>query len=137
MKMTAAVTPGIIATIVVILIIATILIVFYFVCRSDDPARDHTCVAMLYPQSRRELRQLRIPLDPINATNEYQNPGFVDEKVKEKEPTGNHEVQMHRSTTTQSKETNATETIAQTGNISQQQGFVTLSLHSLASSQAE
>lgn len=80
-----ALSPGLIASIVVILIIAVVLIIFYFVCRSDDPARDHTCVALLYPSSRRDLQQLRIPLDPVNITEEHENAGYEKEKERKED----------------------------------------------------
>lgn len=84
-------SPGVIATIVVVTIIAIALLVFYFACRSDDPVRDHTCVALLYPRTRRELQQLRIPLDPVNPSDIGVNSGYQPDCEETKE----HNVQVH------------------------------------------
>ncbi|XP_031557076.1 uncharacterized protein LOC116293756 [Actinia tenebrosa] len=86
-------SPGVIATIVVVAIIALVLIIFYFVCRSDDPVRDHTCVALLYPRTRREFQQLRVPLDPINPTDIGVNSAYEPDSDENKKR--EHNVQIH------------------------------------------
>lgn len=123
-------SPGIIATIAVILFVAVVLVILYFVCRSDDPARDHTCVALLYPQSRRELRQLKIPLDPINSTNEQENQGYEEDKAdkNDTEETSHHKVQIHNA----SQREDMNSSIDENQNESQK-GFVELSLETLRS----
>ncbi|EDO38479.1 predicted protein [Nematostella vectensis] len=96
-----AVTPGVIATIVVIAVIAVGMLLLYFVCRSDDPVKDHTCVAMLYPRSRSELRQLKVPLDPGEPTDIHVNAAYEhDEHATEPEhhAAGQHAVMVHMRT---------------------------------------
>lgn len=128
-------SPGLIASIVVILIIALVLIVLYFMCRSDDPARDHTCVAILYPSSRRELRQLRIPLDPLDITDMHENAGYEEEKERNDGSTESHSVQLH--VLERKEENGTTEKSTQRNNVDSSSDIADVSLQSTQVSTVE